>query len=74
MAEDKRGQAFRRDRKGEIFQDELGEENLPPPPVRDDAAHELNVDEEVNSQEADDFMRRHYGKPTSENPPEQPPK
>jgi hypothetical protein len=74
MDQDKKEQAFRRDRRGEVFQDELGEENIAPSPVREEAAHELNVDEDVDSQEADEFMRRHYGKPMSENRPEQPPK
>ncbi len=72
MQEDSKKQPFPRDRKGEIFQDDLGEDHTASPPLRDDAAHDVNVDEEVNSQEADDFMKRQFGKTTSENPPAQP--
>ena len=48
----------RRDRDGEIFENNLTEEDLPPPPARDDAAHELKQDPGVDSQEADEFMLR----------------
>jgi hypothetical protein len=73
MHEDKKKQAFPRDRKGEIFQDDLGEDHTAFPDRREDAAHEVNMDEEVNSQEADEFMKRQFGKnepAKSENPRE----
>ena len=60
MPEDSRKQPFPRDRKGEIFQDDLGEDHTASPPVRDDAAHELNLDEEVSSEDADEFMKRRF--------------
>ncbi len=74
MQEDSKKQPFPRDRKGEIFQDDLGEDHTASPPLRDDAAHDVNVDEEVNSQEADEFMKRQFGETTSENRPARPPK
>ena len=79
MQEDKKKQAFPRDRKGEIFQDDLGEDHTAFPPDRDDAAHEVNMEEDVDSQEADEFMQRQFGKETperarSENRPAQRPK
>jgi hypothetical protein len=66
MHDDKRKQPFPRDRKGEIFQDDLGEDQSTAfPPMRDDAAHGLNLDpDQVDSQEADEFMKRE--KPSSE--------
>jgi hypothetical protein len=66
MHDDKRKQPFPRDRKGEIFQDDLGEDQSTAfPPMRDDAAHDLNLDpDQVDSQEADEFMKRE--KPSSE--------
>ena len=50
-------EAFPRDRKGEIFQGDLGEDHTANPHVREDAAHDLNLDEAVDSEEADEFMR-----------------
>jgi len=70
MGEDRKKQPFPRDRKGEIFQDDLGEDHTASPPAREDAAHELDLQEDVDSEEADEFMKRRYGKSTSENPPE----
>lgn len=49
---------FRRDRAGEIFQSDLTEEDLPAPPVREEADHELRGDPGVDSQEADEFMKQ----------------
>lgn len=83
MQEDNKKQAFPRDRKGEIFQDDLGEDHTASPPSRDDAAHDVNLGpDDVDSQEADEFMKRQYGKvasekgttekPTSESRPAQP--
>lgn len=83
MQDDKRKQAFPRDRKGEIFQDDLGEDHTAFPPLRDDAAHDLDLQgDQVDSQEGDEFMTRRFGKgtsetgsvekPTSENQREQP--
>lgn len=65
MQEDRKKQPFPRDRKGEIFQDDLGEDHTASPRIREDAAHEVNIDEDVDSQEADEFMKR-------ENPPVRP--
>lgn len=67
MQEDRKKQAFPRDRKGEIFQDDLGEDHTASPPRRDDAAHGLDLDgDQIDSQEADEFMKRQF---KSENPP-----
>ena len=75
MHEDKKKQPFPRDRKGEIFQDDLGEDHRTAfPPMREDAAHGLDLEgDQVNSEEADEFMERQFGKNsaeklTSENP------
>ena len=51
-----RDERFRRDRAGEIFQSDLTEGDLPPPPVREEAGHDLKGDPDVDSQEADEFM------------------
>jgi hypothetical protein len=51
-----REERFRRDRAGEIFQSDLTEEDLPPPPAREEADHDLQGDPDVDSQEADEFM------------------
>lgn len=46
-----------RDRAGEIYQDELTEnQSKPRPPRRDDAAHDEQLDPNVDSQEADQAM------------------
>ena len=68
MHDDKRKQAFPRDRKGEIFQDDLGEDQSTAfPPMREDAAHGLDLEgDQVNSQEGDEFMKREYGKQKTE--------
>lgn len=53
MDEDK----LTRDRRGEIFQDELTEnQSMPRPPRRDDAEATKRLDSEVDSQEADRAM------------------
>lgn len=49
---------FRRDRAGEIFQSDLTEEDLPAPPVREEADHDLHGDPGVDSEEADEFMKQ----------------
>ena len=66
MQEDRKKQPFPRDRSGEIFQDDLGEDHTAFPPLRDDAAHDVNLrPDDIDSQEADEFMKR-------ENPPARP--
>ena len=46
-----------RDRSGEIFQDELTEnQSKPRPPRLDDAAHRQQLDPNVDSQEGDEAM------------------
>jgi hypothetical protein len=67
--EDASKQAFPRDRDGEIFQDDLGEDHTASPQARDDAAHDVRVDEEVDSQEADEFMKARYGNRPAQRPP-----
>lgn len=48
---------LQRDRRGEIFQDELTEnQSTPRPPQRDDAEHGKAYDPGVDSQEADESM------------------
>jgi hypothetical protein len=49
---------FRRDRAGEIFQSDLTEEDLPAPPVREEADHDPRSDPGIDSQEADEFMKQ----------------
>lgn len=80
MQEEGKKQPFPRDRKGEIFQDDLGEDHTAFPPLRDDAAHDVNLKpDDIDSQEADEFMKRQFGKSekgtvektTSETPREQ---
>ena len=44
----------RRDRKGEIFQDDMTENEGAPPPAREQASHHLHPDGDINSQEADE--------------------
>lgn len=66
MQEDHK-KAFPRDRKGEIFQDDLGEDHTAFPPRREDAAHDVNLKpDDVDSQEADEFMERQFGKGATE--------
>ena len=50
-------QTFPRDRDGEIFQDDLGEDHDASPQARENAAHEVTLDPDTDSQEADEFMR-----------------
>lgn len=57
---EKSKQPFPRDRAGEIFQDDLGEDHTADPRVREDAAHEMHLDPDVDSEEADEFMRKQY--------------
>jgi hypothetical protein len=48
---------LQRDRRGEIFQDELTEnESMPRPPQRDDAEGKKNYDTDIDSQEGDEAM------------------
>jgi hypothetical protein len=48
---------LQRDWRGEIFQDELTEnESMPRPPQRDDAEGEKKYDTDIDSQEADEAM------------------
>lgn len=48
---------LQRDRHGEIFQDELTEnQSKPRPPKLDDAEHDKRYDSDVDSQEADEAM------------------
>ncbi len=63
--DDKNKQAFPRDRKGEIFQDDLGEDHTADPRDREDAAHNDNLEEDVDSQEGDDFMRQRKFEPSA---------
>jgi hypothetical protein len=49
---------FARDRDGEIFQGDLTEEDLPDPAKREEADHELQSDPDVDSEAADEFMRK----------------
>lgn len=72
MQEDRKKQPFPRDRKGEIFQDDLGEDHTAFPKKRDDAAHELTLQgDQIDSEETAEFMKRQF---KSENPPARPPK
>ena len=48
---------FPRDRRGEIFEDDLTEERGATPEAREKGAHELHPDPDVDSQQADEFMR-----------------
>ncbi|MBV8491306.1 MAG: hypothetical protein JO199_12320 [Candidatus Eremiobacteraeota bacterium] len=52
----------RRDRRGEIFENDLTEEDSASPPARDDGAHAEKLDPNVDSQEGDAFMKERYGK------------
>jgi hypothetical protein len=54
-------QKFPRDRDGEIFQDDLGEDHDASPQAREDAAHEVILDPDTDSQDADEFMRERFG-------------
>ncbi len=47
----------KRDRKGEIFQDDLTENEGAHPPAREEAVHHLRPDPDINSQEADEKNR-----------------
>lgn len=47
---------WKRDRAGEIFQDDLTENELPDGAVRDDAQATLRLDPDIDSQEADKAM------------------
>lgn len=47
---------FARDRSGEIFEDDLTENDLPSGAVRDDAQATLRLDPDIDSQEADRAM------------------
>ncbi|HTU83604.1 MAG TPA: hypothetical protein VMF61_15855 [Candidatus Acidoferrales bacterium] len=53
----------RRDRDGEIYENDLTEESTAPAPVREEAAHHERLDPNIDSQEADEFMSERYGKP-----------
>ena len=58
----------RRDRDGEIFENDLLEEDLPPGGVCDDEDHQLAGDPNVDSQAGDEFMHEHYGKQNKPQP------
>ncbi len=47
----------RRDRKGEIFQNNMTENEGAYPPAREEASHRLRPDGDINSQEADEMNR-----------------
>jgi hypothetical protein len=47
---------FRRDRDGEIFENDLTEEDDASPAERDDASHTEITDPDTDSQAADEFM------------------
>ena len=49
---------FPRDRDGEIFENDLTEENDATPVQKEEGAEQLHPDPGVNSQEADEFMER----------------
>jgi hypothetical protein len=50
------------DERREIFQADLTDELTPPPPRREETAHDMDLDgEDVDSQAGDDFMREHKG-------------
>jgi hypothetical protein len=54
---DKKPDPFPRDRDGEIFEDDLTDENEASPSQREEAAHEMPGDPGIDSQAGDDFMR-----------------
>ncbi len=54
----------RRDRDGEIFENDLTEEDVAPGALRDDAAHDARPDPGVDSQAGDEFMKERFGRST----------
>lgn len=60
MRNEKLNPGFPVDEHGEIFQADLTDENEPSPSERADRATNL-AGEDVDSQEGDAFMRKHYG-------------
>lgn len=44
----------KRDRAGEIFQNDLTTNEQAPPPLREDASHQAKMDPGIDSQEADE--------------------
>lgn len=61
----KRYDPFPRDRDGEIFENDLTEENDPSPAAREGAAHDLESDPGVDSQAGDEFMSERKFPPQS---------
>jgi hypothetical protein len=56
---DKDEKNFPRDRDGEIFENDLTDENDPSPEKREEASHNAESDPDTDSQAADEFMRDH---------------
>jgi hypothetical protein len=56
---------FARDRDGEIFENDLTEENLPDPAKREEADHDLQSDPDTDSEAGDEFMRERLFPPSS---------
>ena len=58
------GTPFPRDRSGEIFENDLTEENEATPVEREEGAEQLHGDPDVDSQAADEFMKDRKFSPT----------
>lgn len=50
-----------RDRDGEIFENDLTEENLPSPVKQEESDHDDMAKTDMDNQTGDAFMREHYG-------------
>lgn len=59
----------RRDRDGEIFENDLTEEDTASPAARDDADHVDGAKTDADDQTGDGFMREHYGSGEKQSPP-----
>lgn len=60
---------FPRDRDGEIFENDLTEENLPSPVVQEESDHDKELKTDLDDQSGDAFMHDHFGSGESKSPP-----
>jgi len=58
----------RRDRDGEIFENDLTEEDTASPAARDDADHVDGAKTDPDDQSGDEFMHEHYGTGEKQSP------
>jgi len=59
----------RRDRDGEIFENDLTEEYLPSPVLQEESDHDDELKTDLDDQTGDEFMREHYGSGEKQSPP-----